>query len=133
MKRGGWLLMSILILAVAGCGGDGLTATRGMVTLDGRPLERGQIDFEPAEGPGPRASAKIHDGQFEVRVTPGKMKVRITGGKVVGQHPFSEDPGSPPVEDIQLLVPERYNVKSTLSREITTSQSVYDFELTSTP
>jgi hypothetical protein len=132
MKRHVSIAATVLLLAILGCGGSGLSAVHGTVTLDGKPLERGRIEFEPADGKGPLAAADIVDGRYEAPVMPGKKTVRITGGKVVGRHPFTEDPASPMVEDIKSLVPESYNARGTLECEVTRRQATYDFELKST-
>ncbi|MBN2577627.1 MAG: hypothetical protein JXB10_01370 [Pirellulales bacterium] len=128
------LLTAALLPAVFGCRGKGPVAVSGEVTLDGQPLERGRIDFQPADGNGPMTAAPIRDGKYEGSVHPGMKTIRITGGKVVGSHPFTPgNPASPMVEDIESLVPPCYNTETTLSCEITRGQSTYDFELKSKP
>jgi len=131
MKRQVLAGATVLLLFAMGCGGKGLTAIHGTVTLDGRPLERGRIEFEPADGKGPIAAAEIVDGRYDVPVMPGAKTIRITGGKVTGRHHFSQDPASPMVEDIQPLVPACYNTNTALRWDITRGQAVYDFELES--
>jgi hypothetical protein len=132
MKRFASLPILLLIVTMLGCGGHKLTAVQGTITVDGQPLERGQIEFEPVEGEqGPLAAATITDGKYEVAVMPGRKLVRITGGKVIGQHHFTSDPRSPMVDDIESQTPACYNTESTLKREIVSGQSKYDFELKS--
>jgi hypothetical protein len=131
MKRCLLLAASFMLLVVLGCGGNQPMAIHGTVTLDGRALERGRVEFEPADGKGPIAAAEIIDGKYEMKAMPGRKTIRITGGKVIGRHPFSEDPASPPVEDIQPLVGPSYNTDTTLAREIARGQAAYDFELKS--
>ncbi|MBN2024857.1 MAG: hypothetical protein JW809_18910 [Pirellulales bacterium] len=131
MKRFAAAMASALLLTALGCGGDGLTAIHGTVTVDGVPLERGDITFEPSDGKGPIAAATITDGKYEAPVTTGQKTVRITGGKVIGKRRFTEHPDSPMIEDVKPLVPPCYNTNTTLRTEITSGQSTYDFELKS--
>ncbi len=127
-------LSAALLLTAAGCGGSGAISIHGIVTVDDQPLERGKIDFQPADGKGPTAAAVIKDGKYECAAMPGTKTVRITGGKVAGKHPFTPgNPASPMVEDIEPLVPSRYNTETTLTSEIERGTSKYDFKLQSKP
>jgi hypothetical protein len=126
-------LAVVLLAALAGCGPDGPMPVHGTIMLDGKPLERGRIEFEPADGKGPLAAAEITDGKYDAAAFPGKKVVRITGGRVVGRHPFSEAANSPMVEDIQPLLGPAYNSNSTLGCDVSRGQQTYDFELKTTP
>jgi hypothetical protein len=128
------LLAASCLAAVAGCGGNAPVSISGLVTVDDRPLDRGKIDFEPADGRGTTAAAVIRDGRYQCESMPGIKKVRITGGKVIGQRPFTPgNPASPMVEEIKSLVPARYNTETTLSCEIVRGTASYDFRLESKP
>ncbi len=119
------------MLCVAGCGhGDGLMQIGGGVTYDGQPVKNGTISFLPPDGNGPTAAAIVTDGKYSVKVAPGKKQVRIEGFKVVGQrHYVPNDPTSPMVDVQEQILPERYNAKSTLTREIASHAATYDFVL----
>lgn len=121
----------VWMLCLAGCGhGDGLTQIGGGVTYDGLPVENGTISFLPSDGNGPTAAAIVTDGKYSVKVAPGQKQVRIEGYKVVGQrHYVPNDPTSPMVDIQNQILPERYNTKSTLTREITPHAGAYDFIL----
>jgi hypothetical protein len=127
-------LVSTCLATAIGCGGSGPVSIGGIVTVDDQPLDRGKIDFEPADGKGSTAAAVIRDGRYQCAAMPGAKKVRITGGKVAGSHPFTPgNPASPMVEDIKPLVPSCYNTETTLSCEIARGTSAYDFKLRSKP
>ena len=75
--------ISLLAATLAGCGPEnplGPQALLGQVTLDGQPLEQGNIEFHPLEGDvqsggqitGGRYSIPAHEG-----ATPGKYRVAI--------------------------------------------------------
>jgi hypothetical protein len=134
----------VLSLAVVGCGGgagDNLPrqAVSGSVTLNDKPLEQGSITFSPAE-PGQQgaasAGAVIKSGSYSIArtggPTPGKYRVSIVS-EAAGA--AEELPGMPPkVTDLKkrALVPEKYNVKSSLTAEVTADgPNTFDFDLKS--
>jgi hypothetical protein len=127
-------LVSACLVTAIGCGRNGPVSIGGVVTVDDQPLDRGKIDFEPADGKGSTAAAVIRDGRYQCAAMPGVKTVRITGGKALGKHPFTPgNPASPMVEDVKSLVPPCYNSETTLSCEIVHGTSAYDFKLRSKP
>ena len=124
------LLGAAFFLPLAGCGGDGLKKIHGTVTYRGQPIGKGRITFLPPDGNGPSAAIPIVDGKYELRVTLGRKLVQIDGYKVIGKRPYNPyNPSGPMVDDQVQIVPERYNAKSELFREITAGESIYDFDL----
>lgn len=121
----------VLLCSFAGCGRDnGMMEVSGAVTYDGQPVKCGVISFLPSDGNGPTAATVVTDGRYSVKVAPGKKRVRIEGFKVVGQrHYVPNDPTSPMVDIQEEILPERYNAKSELSREIESGARVCDFAL----
>jgi hypothetical protein len=128
----GWLLGAALA-ALAGCGsGDELPrqAVSGTVSLDGKPLEDGMIQFFPA-APSEHAVAAgttIKGGRYAIAraegPVPGTYKVMISGaggkekaapGESSGE---GEMPGLGPLHPPD-LVPERYNAKTELTANVT--------------
>ncbi len=128
-----WLLSAAVFLAagIPGCGPGnplGRKPVSGRITLNDKPLEYGNISFDPIErNGGIRSGALITDGAYvmddEGGLPPGKYKVRIfaakpnppdmkgpDGGELPG--PASELPG-------QSLIPPQYNVQSDIVREVT--------------
>jgi hypothetical protein len=86
MTRSAWLLFGGgLLLTASGCGG-GLTKVRGVVTLDGKPLDRAGVQFVPIGGKGQPANGITEsDGSFHVDThepddgaQPGEYKVVIS-------------------------------------------------------
>ncbi len=109
------------LLAMAGCGQNHKQALEGTVTLDGKPLVQGSITFTPAPGtPGTAAAGKIMQGRFSIASTegvlPGTFRVEIsavrkTGKKLQGEMGVEFD-------DLEHLIPPRYNRQSELSVEV---------------
>lgn len=118
-------------LCLTGCGSqNGLTEVGGVITYDGKPVQKGTISFLPADGNGPTAAAIVTDGRYSVRVAPGKKQVRIEGFKVLGQRRLHvEDPTSPMVDIQEQILPEHCNTKSDLTREIVSGVKDCDFAL----
>ena len=137
---------TLLAVAVAGCGGkdpnaqaDTLprTAVSGTVSIDGKPLPAGKIQFNPAE-PAPNlvsVSGEVKEGKFAIAQpqgpVPGKYKVSISG-LAFQQVAATEEPGPLPKRQVD-PVPAKYNTKTTLLKEITatTTAADLDFALTS--
>lgn len=122
-----------LMACLVGCGrGGGMASLNGSVTYGGQPLEKGLITFVAEDGKGPTSAAPIVDGKFSVNVAYGRKIVKIEGYKVLGQHPFSRNNPRIVVDQEQIL-PPRYNTKSELTREITSSDHTCDFALEKSP
>ena len=127
---GAIFLGAIVLLPLAGCGGHGLKKIHGAVTYRGQPLQKGLITFFPADGDGPTAAAPIINGQYSLPVALGRKQVRIEGFRVIGKRPASpRHPDGQMVDNEAQIVPERYNAKSELFREISADTSIYEFHL----
>lgn len=127
-------------LAWAGCGKTeeaGATA-KGIVLLDGKPIDRGVVIFNPV-GEGTSASGQIReDGTFEINTSgsvtglkPGQYKVAIVAWKVQAGE---ELPDGTEAEESIPLVPEVYHNSETsgLTAEVTAEgPNEFRFELKS--
>jgi hypothetical protein len=126
--------------ASGGCGGADDDLPRqtlsGTVSLDGRPLEVGIIQFQPASAQEPLpAGAQIKDGAFKVPreegPTPGNYRVFITssGGKEPTPARTGEESRPGVVPD---LIPVRYNTESTLTAKVEADKpNAFEFVLKS--
>ena len=128
-------IVGLLLVPVAGCGGNTRQAIEGSVTLDGQPLQDGSIQFRPIEGTeGPTAGAEVLNGQFSIHrddgPLPGIYRVEITAmGKTQGKLPpkLARQWG----EYTQIL-PTRYNTESQLRAEVAAGgPNQFEFAVTS--
>lgn len=120
----------LLLVFAVGCGG-GKGVIEGEVTLDGKLLEKGMISFVPEDGKTTPADGPIEAGKFKVTVSAGKKIVKISAPKVVGKTRMA--PESPEVDQIEELLPTRYNANSELKLDFTGGTLNKRFELTSKP
>jgi hypothetical protein len=133
-----YFFVPLLVLPLASCGGPYKVApVSGRITLNGDPLDHASITFQPvaAEGgadPGPGSGAFTDaEGRFTLLLV-GKE----TKGAVVGKHKVRiyltpeanvVDKAKKPIK----ALPERYNAKTTLEYDVTTSGTTSaDFHLT---
>lgn len=125
------LLGAAALIFLTGCGGDWATAT-GKVSLDGKPLTKGDITFHPVAEGAP-AYGQIVDGTFSIQtgtrpgVKPGSYKVLVTDMTIP-----EEGPG-----DVQakLLTPEKYKLPETtdLNADVKPGANTFNFQMRSTP
>lgn len=146
MKRSLARSLSVLLcLCAAGCvdnsGGKrigNLVPVTGTVTFDGQTLEKGTVQFFPADPTSACQSAigEIKDGKFTMMTTisapgvvAGDYQVRITATDSVQDTPA---PGETPVAP-DSLIPEKYGNINTSGLEVTISpgDAPLQFELVS--
>ncbi len=122
---------------LAGCGGGTgpeLAKVTGLVTLDGQPLPKARVVFQPS---GPNASPSTaetrEDGSFELyfrRDAPGAMigqhSVRVTTAGIV-----SDDSGNETT--VPEKVPTRFNKDSGLTFEVKPGRNEFEISLDSKP
>lgn len=127
------VLLASALLVVTGCSGPRQVAVKGTVTYNGAKIDRGSIAFYPEAGTESRkAAASILDGEYEIAAergpSPGKFKIEITWAKKTGRTVPSADPGIM-IDETTEGLPEKYNLASTLIREIEPGDNVLDFNL----
>jgi len=134
-------LTLIAMIICVGCdSGAGRMSVRGKVTFHGQPVQRGTIQFAPAERTaGQSGGGVITDGLFEVSAEGGLLAgqtyvVRIIALRGTGRTaPNRLDPDAPPVEVEENYIPPIYNSQSTLTVTIseTASENTFEFPLDS--
>jgi len=129
---GGYLVVAGLL----GCAKKGPQQYKvfGTVTFKGAPLSDGVIMFTPESGSsGTSASIPIKNGKYESPpgggLAPGKYKVMISAA-AGGSEP--KNPDEPPgVSELRKeLIPEKYNVRSDIIREVqANNNNQFDFDI----
>jgi hypothetical protein len=105
----------VLLYGVAGCTkGPKYYPVSGTVTLDGKPLEHGDIFFVDISGRYGPDPGKIVDGQFQFKAKAGKKRVEISASKILPGG--AKGAGGEPVPE-EFLSPE-YNAQSKLTGEV---------------
>lgn len=135
-RRLGLLTLGLALAVLGGCGdGSAKQAVTGTVTLNGKPLEKGQIVFRPERGTSsPSAGADISKGGFSITcergVLPGKFRVEITASRPSGKRVRAPLTGETINVEEQFL-PARYNLQSELKAAVESGGSNrFQFELT---
>lgn len=102
------LTAMLAILAAVGCG-PAPTVMTGVVTLDGKPVERAGLEFYPVAGDG-QTSCAFTDaaGRYRVTVSPTKSRVVIRATRIVGKVHLDDDPKQPLIDAHEQYLPERY-------------------------
>ena len=124
------------LVALAGCSpADNRSEVSGAVTLGGRPLDDGVIQFAPLDGQPTGDGAQIVSGQYRIPkdkgLAPGKYKVSIYAGDgrsgAGDASPDSPYAGTKPGKE---RVPPEYNKKSNVVREVKAGEPmVFDFDI----
>lgn len=125
---------ALFALTLAGCSGSTTAPTypvTGTVTLDGKPLEKGEIYFlTPAKGEVDIVAIK--DGKFEGQAKAGARRVEIHAYKIVPAHEAASMPGYTVPESRENYLPAQYNTESTLTAEVKADgENQFDFQLQS--
>ena len=122
-------LLVAIVLAASGCMADGLAEVSGKITVNGQPLNDGEIILESIDKKSSQAGAKISEGTFTIRTTPGSKIVRILSSRQTSK----PDPVMGSAARESALGPE-YNTNSTLRATIKRGkQTGLDFEVKELP
>jgi len=146
-----------VIFVVSGCGSNRPhpVATSGTVTLDGKPLQQGVVEFWPDKGVPARGKIQ-EDGTFSMKtydegdgVVPGSYVVTVKAttveqGEVSVAAPSSleeemkmaqENKGKAKLPVVKWITPQRYSIrdKTELRATITEANDALTFSLTTKP
>lgn len=119
-RRG--VVMPLLTILAAGCKpAMDRTGIQGVVSYQGRPIERGQIEMYPIEGTnGPMVGSLIQRGAYQIEANKGpavggKYKVRIIGLRKTGAKMKDRDrPQATPDDVYENFIPAEFNSQSAL-------------------
>lgn len=122
-------------LTASGCG-SGKVPVHGSVLFADKPVEKGMITFEPADGKGPTTGGHITEGTYELEgdagALPGEKIVRIVALRKTGRMIPAGSPAPPGtmVPEVTQCIPSRYNDRSTLRVQVAPGgTNTHDFDL----
>jgi hypothetical protein len=131
------LWIALVVMVPLGCARtEPRTPVQGSVTLDGQPLEEGEIYFVT---PGlPPEVLPVRGGRFTGSVRPGQVRVEIYAYRTT-EAPAIDSAAPPAAEGPELgpgkenIIPARFNQESNLQAEVPTSGEAADmvFEIES--
>ncbi len=137
---GGLLLGACCLPLLTGCGQGnplGREAVSGQVTLDGEPLDQGNIEFAPVESDGVSSGTAISDGRYRIEqikgLPPGEYRVRIFAAQENTAPPTPEEAALPALHrpGVEQVAP-RFNTASELDAQITAGgPNEFDFKVLS--
>jgi hypothetical protein len=127
------MTFALLLLTLLGCSSDGRLAVSGTVTLDGKPLEKAAISFQPAAGSeGHSAGGQITNGKFllpaDHGLKPGKYFVTVQAFKETGRMVVDPQFGIKVPEQVMVECKEAGKLEATVTAG---AANQFDFRLTS--
>ena len=140
MRNARWVWLAAGGLLVLGCVAlvfwflrESEPTVTGTVRLDNEPLPTGSIAWIPIEGtPGPGGGGGINnEGKYEIKqgLRPGKYRVEIRSTRTLPRKVLNPTIPSELVDEEVSVIPEQYNTRSSLIREVGPGSNVLDFDL----
>jgi hypothetical protein len=139
-KSNGRIAALVLFAAVLPAGGcddpGGLQTVSGMVTLKGKPVEMGMIEFIPvaaasADTTYTKSGAVIENGRYDIPkqqgLVPGRYKVSISAPDKRNKMGGDELPGPTSSRTSKDLIPPEFNLKTKLEVEVKKGPNTFDF------
>jgi len=132
LAAGGLLVLGCVALVLWFLRGSETTVT-GTVRLDNKPLATGSIAWIPIEGtPGPGGGGGINnEGKYEIKrgLRPGRYRVEIRSTRTLSRKVLNPTVPAELVDEEVSVIPQQYNSKSSLIREVGSGSKVFDFNL----
>ena len=115
----------LFVISFAGCGktGSDIAPVTGRITLDGTPLEKADILFQPDGSRPPSSGRTDANGHYELAYKRGVMGGTV-GSNTVQITISSDVVANPP------SIPARYNSESELKKEVKSGPNEFNFDLT---
>ncbi|MFO0943179.1 MAG: hypothetical protein U0930_20780 [Pirellulales bacterium] len=127
------LVLCLTALALAGCSPkSNRIAVNGTVSLKGKPLDEGIIEFVSAEL---KSGASIINGKYEIPqdqgLAPGEYKVLITAGD--GRTPADSPDGIPGPTGANIVskdrIPAEYNINSKQIVSVSNTSFTFNYDI----
>jgi hypothetical protein len=132
LAAGGLLVLGCVALVLWSRRESEPTVT-GTVRLDNKPLPTGSIAWIPMDGtPGPGGGGGINnEGKYEIKqgLRPGRYRVEIRSTRTLPRKVLNPTIPAELVDEEVSVIPEQYNTRSTLIREVGPGSNVLNFDL----
>ncbi len=133
MTHLGKLNLIVVLIALCGCGGDhpDVGSVRGKVTLDGQPLVKATVMFQPTGATTGRPSfgTTNDQGEYTLEYIDGLKGALIGSHKVSISTLIPGEDGQPPIQKEKL--PARYHQQTELKADVKAGSNQHDFPLES--
>lgn len=137
MNRFAFLCLSLVALVGCGGGGPHLVAVSGKVTVDGRPVPKAIVTFNPTGAGGSNSLGKTdNEGNYRLEFSQDK-KGALVGDYVVEivtkkiSKSDLPDDGSAPEPTAFVEIPAQYRKRGALTASVKDQSNVINFELSS--
>jgi hypothetical protein len=125
--RLGALLIALILSG--GCGGDAAVGkVHGKVTLDGQPLRKAVVTFIPVRGGRQSSGFTDADGRYQLFYFRDRMGAQVGKHKISIHTSGTEETDRSGEEE---RVPEQYNDKTALERDVAPGDNEFSFDLLS--
>lgn len=130
-------LWALSLVVAAGCGGqgvDGRYPLSGTVTFQGKPLDKGTIEFSTSDR-SQLTGATIENGKYSVPaeqgLKPGKYTVRISATEEAAAGGAPPPPGPENANQVaKERIPEAYNLDSKITADVSEGgANKFDFDI----
>lgn len=123
----------VALFLITGCGkADDVGTVEGTITLNGEPVDSGEIVFRDPSRQVRSASGRITNGQYAVESLPASMQVEIWAFREVPGKFVEHNPGVK-VPLTEQYIPPEYNEKSEIQVEVMKGHNAFDFALQKAP
>lgn len=109
-----------IVFASFGCEKNEAVRIAGKVTIDGVPLEKGEVRFLAVDGKTQATGGLIQSGEYEVHTPLGPKNVQISGYVEVGKKPLYLDmPNSPTLPIVKPIAEQtvKYDVTQAAEKD----------------
>jgi hypothetical protein len=131
-------LVFVSLLPGCGSGGPELTGVKGVVTLDGKPVNRAIVTFVPEGGGSPSYGQTDAQGRYELMFTrtkygamPGRHNVEIQTQELTPQDIAEYKAHGEEVPEDSPAIPEKYLEAGALTADVKPGENEINFPLTS--
>jgi hypothetical protein len=122
--------LGLLAFSLVGCGSSKTKVeVTGKVTYQGKPIELGNIKFDPIDKNLQPDGSEIREGIYHVKLPIGPALVSVSGVRKVGETKVYDTPNSPMRAKYEEFVPKKYSREPEITADIKADTKQLDFDL----